>query len=82
MLANFHSEPSEKFGARGTIGYLDFGYKPLLKSEVAIASLFSQIQQPDIILLDVKTIIKLPGNGIAESVKFCNLHQKDKILWF
>ena len=27
-------------------------------------------------LLEVKTITKSPGNGIAESVKSCNLHQK------
>ena len=53
-----------------------------IKSEVAIASPFRQIQQPNIFLLEVKTITKLPGNGIAESVKSCNLHQKGRILWF
>ena len=51
-------------------------FDPEVKSEVAIASLFRQIQQPVISLLEVKTITKLPGNGIAESVKSCNLHQK------
>ena len=50
-----------------------------LKSEVAIASLFCQIQQPNIFLLEVKTITKSPGNGIAESVKSCNLHQKGSL---
>ena len=34
------------------------------------------------ILLEVKTITKSPENGIAESVKSCNLHQKGRILWF
>ena len=34
------------------------------------------------ILLEVKTITKSPGNGIAESVKSCNLHKKGRILWF
>ena len=48
----------------------------LLKSEVAIASLFCQTKQPNTFLLQVKTITKSPGNGIAESVKSCNLHQK------
>ena len=43
-----------------------------LKSEVAIASLFCQIQQTKKILLQVKTI----RNGIAESVKSCHLHKK------
>ena len=54
-------------------------YNPLihaLKSEVAIASLFCEIQQTKKILLQVKTITKSQGNGIAESVKSCNLHQK------
>ena len=51
----------------------------LLKSEVAIAPLFCQIQQPDIFLLEVKTITKSPENGIAESVKSCNLHKKGRI---
>ena len=31
---------------------------------------------------EVKTITKSPGNGIAESVKSCNLHQEGRILWF
>ena len=53
-----------------------------LKSEVAIASLFRQIQQPDVFLLEEKTITKSTGNGIAESFKFCNLHKKGRILWF
>ena len=39
----------------------------LLKSEVSIASLFGQIQQPNMFSLEVKTITKSPGNGIAES---------------
>ena len=52
----------------------------LLKSEVAIVSLFRQIQQPNIFLSEVKTTTKSPGNGIAESVKSCNLHQKSRIL--
>ena len=47
-----------------------------LKSEVAIASLFCQTKQPKTFLLQVKTITKSPGIGIAESVKSCNLHQK------
>jgi hypothetical protein len=47
-----------------------------LKSEVAIASLFCQTKQPKTFLLQVKTITKLPGIGIAESVKSCNLQQK------
>ena len=54
----------------------------MLKSEVAIASLLCQTKQPIIVLLEVKTITKSPGNGIAESVKSCNLHQKGRILWF
>ena len=48
----------------------------ILKSEAAIASLFRQIQQIKKLLLQVKTITKSPGNGIAESVKSSNLHQK------
>ena len=47
-----------------------------LKSEFAIASLFLQIQQTKKILLQVKKITKSPGNGIAEFIKSCNLHQK------
>jgi hypothetical protein len=47
-----------------------------LKSEVAIASLFCQTKRPKTFLLQVKTIKKSPGIGIAESVKSCNLHQK------
>ena len=50
--------------------------KMLIKSEVAIASIFHQTKQPKFFLLQVKTITKSPGNGIAESVKSCNLHQK------
>ena len=56
--------------------------KFLLKSEVAITSLLRQIQQTKIFLLEVKTITKSPGNGIAESVKSRNLHKKGTILWF
>ena len=41
-----------------------------LKSEVAIASLFCQTKQPKTFLLQVKTITKSLGIGIAESVKF------------
>jgi hypothetical protein len=48
----------------------------IVKSEVAIASLFCQTKQPKTFLLQVKTITKSPGIGIAESVKSCNLHQK------
>ena len=48
----------------------------VLKSEVAIASLFCQTKQPKTFLLQVKTIAKSPGIGIAESVKSCNLHKK------
>ena len=48
----------------------------MVKSEVAIASLLRQIQQTKNSLLEVKTITKLPGNGIAESVKSSNLHKK------
>ena len=48
----------------------------MVNSEVAIASLFRQIQQTKKKLLQVKTITKSPGNGIAESVKSCNLQQK------
>ena len=33
-------------------------------------------------LLEVKAITKSPENGIAESVKSCNLNQKGRILWF
>ena len=47
-----------------------------VKSEIAIASLFSQTKQPKNFILQVKTITKLLGNGIAESVKSSNLHQK------
>ena len=47
----------------------------LLKSEVAIVSLFRQIKQPDIFLLEVKRITKSRGNEIAEYVKSSNLHQ-------
>jgi hypothetical protein len=47
---------------------------PPLKSEVAIASLFCQIQLTKKNLLQVKTITKSAGNGIAESVKSSNLH--------
>ena len=54
----------------------------ILKSEAAIASLFRQIQQIKKLLLQVKTITKSPGNGIAESVKSSNLHKKGTILWF
>ena len=53
-----------------------------VKSEVAIASLFRQIQQTKKKLLEVKTITKSLGNGIAESVKSCNLHKMGRILWF
>ena len=53
-----------------------------LKSEVGIASLLRQTKQPNNFLLEVKTITKLPGNGIAESVKSYNLHKKGRILWF
>ena len=52
------------------------GKENILKSEVAIASLFHQIQQTKIFLLQVKTIAKSLGNGIPESFKSCNLHQK------
>ena len=48
----------------------------LLKSEVAIASLFCQTKQPKKILFQVKTITKSLEVGIDESVKSCNLHQK------
>ena len=48
----------------------------MVKSEVAIASQFCQTKQPKTFLLQVKTITKSPGIGIAESVKSCNLHQK------
>jgi hypothetical protein len=48
----------------------------ILKSEVAIASLFCQTKQPKTFLLQVKTITKSPGTGIAESVKSCKRHQK------
>ena len=51
----------------------------ILKSEAAIASLFRQIQQIKKLLLQVKTITKSPGNGIAESVKSSNLHQKGSL---
>ena len=54
----------------------DCGVQSFLKSEVAIVPLFHQIQQTKKFLLQVKTITKLPRNGIAESVKSCNLHQK------
>ena len=53
-----------------------------LNSKVAIASLLSETKQPNNFLFEVKTITKLPGNGIAESVKSYNLHKKDRILWF
>ena len=49
---------------------------PYVKSEVAIVSLFRQIQQTKNFLLQVKTTTKSLGNGIAESVKSCNLHEK------
>jgi hypothetical protein len=49
----------------------------ILKSEVAIASLFHQTKQPKFFLLQVKKITKSPGNGITESVISCNLHRKD-----
>ena len=52
------------------------GKKLLVKSEVAIASLFCQTKQPKSFLLQVKTITKSPEIGIAESVKACNVHQK------
>ena len=48
---------------------------PILKSEVAIAFLFRQTKRPKKILLQVKTITTSPGNGFAESIKSCNLHQ-------
>ena len=51
-------------------------YQKVVKSEVAIASLFCQTKQPKTFLLQVKTITKSSGIGIAESVKSCNLHQK------
>ena len=54
----------------------------VLKSEVAIASLLCQTKQAKKKLLEVKTITKSLGNGIAESVKSCNLHKKGRILWF
>ena len=47
-----------------------------LKAEIAIASLLRQTKQPKNFILEIKTITKSPGNGIAESVKSCNLHQK------
>ena len=50
--------------------------KEKIKSEVAMASLLHQTKQPKKILLEVKTITKSPGNGIAESVKSCYIHQK------
>ena len=60
----------------GGIFYQNIQKNAILKSEVAIASLLHQIQQTKFFLLEVKTITKSPGNGIAESVKSCNLHQK------
>ena len=50
-----------------------------IKSEDAITSLFRRIQQPNTFLLEIKTITKPPGNGIAESVKSCNLHKKGRL---
>ena len=47
-----------------------------LMTEGAIGSLFRQTKLPKNFLLQVKTITKSPGNGIAESVKPSNLHQK------
>ena len=51
--------------------FFKLGMKPRIKvkSEVVIEFLFRLIQQPDIFLLEVKTITKLPRNGIAESGK-------------
>ena len=37
---------------------------------------------PKNFLLDVKTITKSPGDGIAASVKSCNLDKKGRIIWF
>ena len=54
----------------------------ILKSEVAIASLFHQIQQPHIFLLEVKTITKSLGNGIAEYqiLQFTSKRQNSLVL--
>ena len=45
-------------------------------------SLFLQNQAAQKNLLVLKAITKLPGNGIAESVIFCNLHQKAEFSGF
>ena len=37
----------------------------MLNSEVAVTSLFCQIQHPNFFLLELKTITRSPGNGTA-----------------
>ena len=59
-----------------------FDYSLVVKSEVAITSLLHQTKQPKTFLVEVKTITKSPGNGIAESVKTCNLHKKAEFFGF
>jgi hypothetical protein len=49
------------------------------KSEVAIASLFHQTKQPDILLLEVKTIKKSPG---LLSLSNLAIYTKKAELWF
>ena len=45
----------------------------LLKSEIAIGSLFGQIQRTNFFFIEVKTITKSPGNGLAETICLSNL---------
>ena len=59
----------DRFELVGGRPKLDSGPE-ISKSEVAIASLLRQTKQPKKFLLQVKTITKSTGNGIAESVKF------------
>jgi len=52
-----------------TISYSVLG----IKSKIAIGSLFNQIQRTKIFFIEVKTITKSPGNGLAETICLSNL---------
>ena len=60
--------------------------KKCLKSEVAIASLLSQIQRTKQLFITSKNNNKITGNllrvSLGLSVTSCNLHKKGRILWF
>jgi hypothetical protein len=59
--------------------HLKYADEIFLKSEVAIASLFRQTKQPDIFLLEVKTITKSQG---LLSLSNLAIYNKKAELWF